>query len=623
MAIKVDPDDLNQGTEIDFLTGTLQIRLNFAGNLANALLDPDDGASLKAIYSFAKEEWKDDPTLIPFLFPFVPLGDESFELVNGWDWADDATRYMIRTSGWAVKNTSGNLTQLWSGIIGLGSVVTNQTVDTSNDIGFTAPDLITSTSTNFTILFTASKSITVVTTDGTNDGLYQISSVSTNQIELVQQTITTQTPAAAGATVTLTQSDQLYFDQSQGRTDIQRIGQVNQAVQVLDDPNGDGVYTDGFDYRTQFDLYGREQAQIYDKSTLSSIGVTGNMQPIAYRFPLGTANNLKITASDNTIDTTAPYTGMSITYYATPQARNIGGVSYNFGVIVDGNSGTLEQINEFVDRQLRKATDIDAGASGQIGNISDELMLFVGNNLETLNVTNNQGGGTGVFIDNIQAADTNRISFRDNTAPSTPIGFPFVAVVTIDANANLQNDAVAIWRAFYTTNPAGNYGTSNAVLVHTNDEVEDTANDIGFTAPDLITSTTTTFTDFFAVGEYIHVVTTDGTNDGYYEIDTISANQIQLIEQTITTQTPAAAGATVTLSQTAMGKINGNASIQFDYDYDNNVQGGRTAGTDADITVVAIGLATAQYVNAVGTIQESTQNTVSLVSPLERNYSNP
>ena len=104
MALIVDPDDLNQGTEVTFATGAKTITLNQAGNLST------DGVTLKALYSFCKEEWKNDAALIPFEFPFVPITDESFELVDGWDFADDASRYLIRTAGWAVKNTSGNVT---------------------------------------------------------------------------------------------------------------------------------------------------------------------------------------------------------------------------------------------------------------------------------------------------------------------------------------------------------------------------------------------------------------------------------------------------------------------------------------------------------------------------------
>jgi hypothetical protein len=71
------------------------------------------------------------------------------------------------------------------------------------------------------------------------------------------------------------------------------------------------------------------------------------------------------------------------------------------------------------------------------------------------------------------------------------------------------------------------------------------------------------------------------------------------------------------------GNVDGSASIIWTYDYDGNSQrGAASTGTDAPITVVAIGLSTAQYVNAQGNIARSKANAVSLVAPLERNYSN-
>lgn len=529
MALIVDPDFLNQGVEVTFDTTLKTISLNIAGNLST------DGVTLKALYSFCKEEWKNDSSLIPIEFPFVPITDESFELIDGWDFANDASRYLIRTAGWAVKDTSNNTTQQWAGIVGLGSIEAN---------------------------------------------------------------------------------DQLYFDQGAGATNVQLLGQVNQAVQILSDPNGDGNFADGFDRRSLFDLYVREQAQIYGKSDLAAIGVTGNMQPIAYRFPLTTSSDSKIGAvSDNDIDTLAPYTGMSVTFYATPQPRDIAGSTYQFGVIVDGNGGTAEQIYQWLQRQLRKETDIDSGLSGQLGKLTDQFAEFVGDDLYTLAVSNDQGGGQGVYIENTQLTDINRYFFCDNNGDVHTAAF--VAVTTLDFNGNLENDSAAIWRMFYTTNPAGNYGTANAVIVHGADKVEGT--DISFTAPDLIGSTTTDFTKAFAIDEYIHVEGT-ASNDGYYKVATITANQIELVEQTISTE---ASGTSFTLTQAAMGDVSGQDFVEVSFDYDNNVQGGRTAGTSPGVTVVAIGLSTGQYVAVESTIARSKENSISLVAPLERNYSNP
>lgn len=71
------------------------------------------------------------------------------------------------------------------------------------------------------------------------------------------------------------------------------------------------------------------------------------------------------------------------------------------------------------------------------------------------------------------------------------------------------------------------------------------------------------------------------------------------------------------------GYVSGRTSVEFTFDYDNNIQGGRTAATDAAYTAVAIGLSTAQFVSTTGNITRSTANVVNFVASLERNYLNP
>jgi hypothetical protein len=476
MALIVDPDQLNDGaadtgaTEVFINTTAKTIKLNVTGNLST------DGVTLKALYSFLKEEWRNDPftkNLAAFDFPMVPITDEAFEFVGGWDLLNDTARNLIRTAGWTVRNASGATTAMYAGIIGLGTIEAN---------------------------------------------------------------------------------DQLYYQQESGgaAANVVLQGQINQAVKILEDPNGDGSYVDGFDRRSYFKLFTREQGQLYDTANLADIGVT-QMAAQAYRFPISTGSDaIKITHTDVQIDANsdnvadvAPYSGMSITYYATGQTRSIGGTNRTFGIIINGNSGTAEQIYEFVQWSLRRTTDIDAGAGSLIGKIADDLLEFVGDTLKTKNATNPAGGGTGVFIDNYQTVDVNRLVFRDNTA--TERTFPYVAALTINFGDNLKLDASAKYWVYFTTLPgAGNdFGESGAVIVDDN-AVADMA-----------------------------------------------------------------------------GNVGGAASIQHSFNYDGNVQGGRTAGTDAGITVIGIGLATGQYVKATGTIQRSISNSVSLVAALERNYANP
>jgi len=69
------------------------------------------------------------------------------------------------------------------------------------------------------------------------------------------------------------------------------------------------------------------------------------------------------------------------------------------------------------------------------------------------------------------------------------------------------------------------------------------------------------------------------------------------------------------------GTVSGNASISFSYDYDGDATDGG-ASIDKNITIVAIGLDTAQFTTVEGTITRSNANSFTVQSALERNYSN-
>ena len=333
------------------------------------------------------------------------------------------------------------------------------------------------------------------------------------------------------------------FASDTARTAFTYDGPVNEAIQTFGDADNGS-----FDKRTEvLTVYVREQGKEYDQTDTTDIGVSTLTNKVE-RFPLSEDADLKVSASDTDIETTAPYTGMSITFHAAAQQRTIGGTAYDFGIIIDGNNGTAEQIYEFVQYQLRQDSDIDSGGAGVNGLLADAMLTFVGDRLDTLQAANPEGGGSGVYIDNYNSNDTNRLRFVDNTG--TYRTYPFVAAGSLLFNDNLVNDASAIYRMFFTdpdeTPSSGDeYGSSGAVTV----------------------------------------------NDA-------SGTPIE-------------------------GSVSGQASISFDFDYDGNNQGGRTPSTDADVTIVAIGLDTAQFVVATGTITRSTGINFSLVSALERNYSNP
>lgn len=453
MPIIVDPDQLNQGTEVVIDEATRRFTLVTAGNLSN------DGVTLQALYSFFKEEWKNDNTLIPFPFPMIAITPEQFEFINDWEPVDDITRKLIRTGGWAEVASAGTRKREYLGVITLGNI----------DAG-----------------------------------------------------------------------DRVYysFASDSAKTDFSFTGPVNEAIQIF------GNATNGnFDRRTQvLSLFIRIAGKTYGKVTSTEIGVS----PITYkveRFPLTEAADLSIVADDATISTTAPYTGMSITFFASPQARTMGVSSYNFGIIVNSNGGTARQVYEYIQYRLRQNVDIDAGAGTVNGLLADSMAQFVGDRLDTRSANNPSGGGTGVFISSIAPASVNNVRYQDNTAAYR--SYPFVASGFISFSDTLKNDPDAIYRVFFTSTPGGNFGTANAIVVQN-------------------------------------------------------------------------------ASNTALsGFVSGNSSIAFTFDYDGNTQGGRTAGADAAVTIVAVGLASAQYVNATAVISRSNSNIISAVAPLERNYVNP
>lgn len=321
--------------------------------------------------------------------------------------------------------------------------------------------------------------------------------------------------------------DQIYYQQAaiDPGTNVVLKGAANQAIKIYGDASRGAL-----DYRNFFKCFIREQAKIYDQSELLAIGLSKVTYQV-YAFPLGNAPDLKITATDAAIDLAGSiYAGMSITYFATAQPRTIGGTAYNFNVIIAANGGSKFQVYEYVQRQLRKSTDIDAGTGTVTGKTANTLLKFIGDTLVT---------SQGIFIDNLASIDINSVEFFDNT--NTKRLFPFVAAGTITFNENLISDTDAIYRVFFTAA----FGTATALIVKNN--------------------------------------------------------------------------AGIDLS----GLISGRVSIPFSFDYDGNVQGGRVVGTETSITVVAIGLNTGQYVSSVSIIKKTNANSVSVVSSLERNYSNP
>jgi hypothetical protein len=197
------------------------------------------------------------------------------------------------------------------------------------------------------------------------------------------------------------------------------------------------------------DTYGKT----YEEANLATID-KDSLGNFLFSFPLANATDQKIEETDANIDSQAPYTGMDLTFYATPQSRGglVGG-PYNFGIIMDGNNGTNQECFEWIQRQLRKLTDIDAGAGTAIGRAVGLLARFVGEILECGSgdglsfPVNPQGGGSGFFIDNLNAASDNLTRFYDNT--NTLRSKPESIAVTLDFNQIAIDDTATEYDLFF------------------------------------------------------------------------------------------------------------------------------------------------------------------------------
>ena len=688
-----------------------------------------DGVTGQAIYSFAMQEWKDDDFLIANSpFPMLTIDADAGKYIigqdisgnnNGANWLDSTThsirtRKLLRNAGWDEVSATGVTTARYVGVVTLGSFEDSAsdtayyqfgddtTVDDTVDFDFAGPvneavqfyDLIGDLSGD-TPSFASTTTITRATgsfiTDGfkvggqitvinstSNDGTYELSVVSATSM-----TITTTWTAEAWGTTEVA---------------VNNSNAMTLRLRVRDaDPKG----------------------KTFSQANLATINKT-SLGNFVYNFPLANGADQKIDVADIGIDAdsngaadVSPYSGMSITYHSTPQARtDLVGGSVNFGIIVEGNNGTSQQVFEFIQWSLRSTGgfgtgDIDADADTAIGRTMDGLAEFIGDTGHFgvtgggLNFpTNPDGGGSGVYIDNLNALSKNDVVFYDNlNAPKT---FPETIAVTLDFNQIAIDDTTTEYDLFYDrtirTSPTGvtlttgtnvlagtglpnnaelgvgSYvrvaglvdstmdgvyqivtettpgsswvvtrydgatittvgsstptidqnciDTPDAILVHTNVRTAELGASpagtavLAFTAPDTITDTANTL-GVFSSGMIIEIEGTTG-NDGIYEVDTAAAGTITTIEQTIVTE---AAGVDTTGVITEAVSGLASADVVFSYDFDNNVQGGRTVSTTTYVKGKAIGSTGAQYYqSSVADIESGTPETIPMSPATERNY---
>ncbi len=239
-------------------------------------------------------------------------------------------------------------------------------------------------------------------------------------------------------------------DSTDAPTDFTFDDQCNEGIQVFGDTNNGN-----FDKRVFFKSFVREQGKKYKDSVLADTGKT-NTGAYIVNMLLSNEDDLQIQDLDSEM-TNAPYDNITVSYFSSNQAKDIGGVNYNFDTVVEGNGATLEQIYTKLQYLLRLNQDInEAGdASAVNGKTASTLCEFVGDTLNT---------GTGVFIENLKASDTNRVTFKDVT--NTDRAYPFVSAGTLSFNS-IMVQAGSSYKLYYTSpDGAGNdFGEAGAIVV--------------------------------------------------------------------------------------------------------------------------------------------------------------
>lgn len=603
-----------------------------------------DGVNENAVYSFLKEEFKDDDYLRQYPFPMfaIDLDAGKYQMgtdganANGWNWEDVSahsvrTRKLIRNGGWSEVDANGVTKAIYPCIVTLGSFEdetpvtgdtayylfgTDTTVDNTTDFTFTGPvneavkayEEIGNPDT-FTFVDGAGGDDTVTRATGSfiTDGFVVGGRMNVRNAN---------TPANDGSyVITGVAATTLTFATGSFNT-----GEADTQAQIA------------VDNRYEFAVYLRVRdadpnGKTFDQSNLLAIGRT-QLNNFIFSFPLTNATDLKIAETDANIDANTPYTGMSITYHATPQSKSglVGG-SFNFGIVINANSGTAQEVYEFVQRQLRKTTDIDADADTHIGRAMDALLVFEGDTLVAGKgiPDNPDGGGSGVFIENIAAVDNNNLVLYDNLG--SPKTFPETVAVTLDFNAALINDTVAEYTLFYDrTIRTPNTTLTDAVLTS---GATPTLTSAGANLPTLNTG----------AGQYIRISGLTGADEdmnGIYQVVTETSTSSWDVlradgEPIVTTssaavdldQYPIDSPDAIIVQDNTLTPVTGLASAdyQFNYDYDGNVQGGRVVSTPAYVVGRAIGLSGAQFVQSgVQVITSGTPLTIVLTASNELNY---
>ena len=417
---------------------------------------------------------------------------------------------------------------------------------------------------------------------------------------------------------------QLYWQKTStgAPTNFTFTDQCNEGIQVYGDVAADATTTT-FDNRTYFKGFVREYNYKYKDSVLSDTGKTSTGANLV-NLLLSNESDLDITSNDAGI-TASPYTHINVKYFPSAFSKDIDTTSSprNFGIVVD--VGTHSGVDG---AGAAAATSMTSAADGIV--IADyyggTLTIHNGAAKGVYTISGSGGSTTSVPLTSGLLGTASGASFTLQRA--TPISASLKQIYTkiqyqLRQNSNINGLASAgsvtgktasillnfvgsdLKAGFYApTNPNGGGSGVTIMGYATADTNSFTSYDNSAATRDYpyASSGTISFNaPLVGAGSSYRLMFTSppGAGNDYGESGAITVNN--------------ASGSPIT------GTI-GASSISFDYDYDGNVQGGFTGGTDRAVTLVGVRPGSGKFVAATGTLTRSKAISLSLVAEADRVY---
>jgi hypothetical protein len=396
--------------------------------------------------------------------------------------------------------------------------------------------------------------------------------------------------------------------------------QCNEGIQVYGDVAADATTTT-FDNRTYFKGFVREYNYKYKDSVLADTGKTATGANLV-NLLLSNEADLDITSNDAGI-TASPYSEINVKYFATAFSKDVDliGTARNFGIVID--VGT----HSGVDGVSNGTTTFTTAAAGIVG------ATYAGGTL-----TVHEGAGKGTYTISGTPTSTNITTTVAITGSASGLSFTLQRATPVVAT--LQQIYTKIQYQLRQASNINGLASAGAITGKTASIL------LNFVGSDLKAG-------FFAptnpngAGSGVTIMgyrTADTNSFNSYDNTAAVRNYPYAAAGTITFNTPLVgagssyrlmftsppgagndygeAGA-ITVNNAAGSPITGtisSASIGFDYDYDGNVQGGFTGGTDRAVTLVGVRPGTGKFVAATGTLSRSKAISLSLVAEADRVY---